>query len=57
MVSDSCRSLAPRFARSFTVSSDSDLSRIGASLEDGVLRLTLPRRGQAKPGHLGVAAN
>jgi HSP20 family molecular chaperone IbpA len=46
---------APRFSRSFTVSDDFDTSRIDASLKDGVLRLTLPRREEAKPRRIEVA--
>ncbi|GGD75516.1 Hsp20/alpha crystallin family protein [Caballeronia grimmiae] len=46
---------APHFSRTFTVSEDFDTSKIDASLKDGVLRLTLPRREEAKPRRIEVA--
>src|ERR1700760_2632413 len=39
----------PRFARTFTLSPDFDTSKIEASLQDGVLKLTIPRRDEARP--------
>jgi HSP20 family protein len=45
---------APYFSRRFTVSEDFDTSKIEASLKDGVLRLTLPRRDEAKPRRIDV---
>jgi HSP20 family molecular chaperone IbpA len=48
---------APRFSRSFTASDDFDTSKIDASLKDGVLRLTLSRREEAKPRRVQITAN
>lgn len=45
---------APYFARRFTVSDDFDTSRIDATLKDGVLRLTIPRREESKPRRIDV---
>ncbi|ACC74341.1 Hsp20/alpha crystallin family protein [Paraburkholderia phymatum] len=45
---------APYFSRRFTVSDDFDASKIEASLKDGVLRLTIPRRDEAKPRRIEV---
>jgi HSP20 family protein len=45
---------APYFSRRFTVSEDFDTSRIEASLKDGVLKLTIPRRDEAKPRRIEV---
>ena len=45
---------APYFSRRFTVSDDFDTSRIDASLKDGVLKLTIPRRDEAKPRRIDV---
>lgn len=45
----------PHFARAFTVSPDFDVSRIDAQLRDGVLKLTIPRRDEAKPRRIEVA--
>ncbi|OLL30058.1 heat-shock protein [Burkholderia sp. SRS-W-2-2016] len=45
---------APYFARRFTVSEDFDTSRIEAVLKDGVLKLTIPRRDEAKPRRIEV---
>lgn len=47
---------APYFSRRFTVSEDFDTSKIEASLKDGVLRLTIPRRDVAKPRRIEVNA-
>lgn len=47
---------APRFARAFTLSPDFDVSRIDAQLRDGVLRLAIPRREEAKPRRIEVSA-
>lgn len=46
---------APYFSRRFTVSEDFDTSRIEAALKDGVLRLTIPRRDEAKPRRIEVS--
>ncbi|MCE4547542.1 MULTISPECIES: Hsp20/alpha crystallin family protein [unclassified Caballeronia] len=45
---------APFFSRSFTVSDDFDTSRIDAVLRDGVLKLSIPRREEAKPRKIEV---
>jgi HSP20 family protein len=45
---------APYFARRFTVSEDFDTSKIDATLKDGVLKLTIPRRDEAKPRRVEV---
>ncbi|SAK61153.1 Hsp20/alpha crystallin family protein [Caballeronia ptereochthonis] len=45
---------APFFSRSFTVSEDFDTSKIDAVLKDGVLKLTLPRREEARPRRIEV---
>ncbi|SAL00135.1 heat shock protein Hsp20 [Caballeronia calidae] len=47
---------APYFSRTFTVSEDFDTSKVEASLKDGVLMLTIPRREEAKPRRIEVAA-
>jgi HSP20 family protein len=47
---------APRFARAFTLSADFDTSKIDANLQDGVLRLTIPRRDEARPRRIEVKA-
>ena len=46
---------APFFARWFTVSEDFDTSKIDAKLKDGVLKLTIPRRDEAKPRRIEVS--
>lgn len=45
----------PRFARTFTLSPDLDASRIEANLQDGVLKLTIPRRDEARPRRIEVS--
>jgi len=45
---------APYFSRRFTVSDDFETSKIEASLKDGVLKLTIPRRDEAKPRRIEV---
>jgi HSP20 family protein len=45
----------PSFARSFALSADLDTSQIQAELNDGVLRLTIPRREAARPRRIEVA--
>ncbi|MGN6650748.1 Hsp20/alpha crystallin family protein [Trinickia sp.] len=42
------------FARAFTLSPDFDVARIDAQLKDGVLKLTIPRRDEAKPRRIEV---
>lgn len=44
----------PRFARMFTLSPDFDTSKIEASLQDGILKLTIPRRDEARPRRIEV---
>jgi len=46
----------PHFFRAFTLSADLDASRIDAQLRDGVLRLMIPRRDEARPRRIEVAA-
>lgn len=46
----------PRFARAFALSLDFDVSRIDAQLRDGVLKLVIPRRDEAKPRRIEVTA-
>ncbi|MDN0073731.1 Hsp20/alpha crystallin family protein [Crenobacter sp. SG2303] len=43
-----------RFARSFSLSPDFDTSKIEASLRDGVLKLTIPRREESHPRRIEV---
>ena len=47
--------LHPHFRRAFTLSPDFDSSRIDAQLRDGVLKLTVPRREEAKPRRIAVS--
>lgn len=42
------------FARSFNLSSQIDAKRIAASLEDGVLTLTLPKAEEARPRRIPI---
>jgi HSP20 family protein len=44
----------PRYARAFALSPDFDSSRIEANLQDGVLKLTIPRRDEARPRRIPV---
>lgn len=44
----------PHFARSFSLSSDLDAGKIAAQLHDGVLKLTIPRREEAKPRRITI---
>ena len=44
----------PHFARAFSVSPDFDTSKIDANLQDGVLKLTIPRRDEARPRRIEV---
>lgn len=44
----------PHFARTFTLSADFDTSGIEASLQDGVLKLTIPRRDEARPRRIEI---
>ena len=45
---------APYFSRRFAVSDDFETSKIEALLKDGVLKLTIPRRDEAKPRRIEV---
>jgi len=42
------------FARTFSLSSDLDASKIEANLQDGVLKLTIPRREEAQPRRIAI---
>ena len=44
----------PRFARAFSLSPDFDTSKIDANLQNGVLKLTIPRRDEARPRQIEV---
>jgi HSP20 family protein len=43
-----------QFARAFTLSDEFDTSRIDANLQNGVLKLTIPRREEARPRRVEV---
>ncbi|MCG1018453.1 MULTISPECIES: Hsp20/alpha crystallin family protein [Burkholderiaceae] len=45
----------PHFARTFALGADLDASRIDAQLRDGVLKLAIPRRDEAKPRRIDVS--
>lgn len=45
---------AAHYRRSFTLSGELDRDRIQASLKDGVLRLELPKREEARPRRIEV---
>jgi HSP20 family protein len=47
----------PHFARTFTLSPDFDASKIDASLKDGVLKLSIPRREEARPRRIEIKAS
>lgn len=47
---------AAHYRRSFTLSRELDRERIDASLQDGVLRLHLPKQAQARPRRIEVRA-
>jgi HSP20 family molecular chaperone IbpA len=44
----------PLYRRQFTLSRELDASRIEANLKDGVLKLTIPKREEAKPRRIEV---
>ncbi|WP_439684175.1 Hsp20/alpha crystallin family protein [Cupriavidus oxalaticus] len=44
----------PHFARAFSLSPDLDSTKIEANLQDGVLRLTIPRREEARPRRIAI---
>ncbi|NGM87666.1 Hsp20/alpha crystallin family protein [Parapusillimonas sp. SGNA-6] len=45
-----------RYVRNFTLGSDLDTANIEAQLQDGVLKLTIPRREEARPRRIEVLA-
>ncbi|MFP3556721.1 Hsp20/alpha crystallin family protein [Paraburkholderia sp. SIMBA_049] len=47
----------PHFARAFSLGGDFDASKIDANLKDGVLKLTIPRRDEARPRRIEVRTN
>jgi len=42
------------FSRSFTLPPDADADRIAASFQDGVLKITLPKRPESKPKQIAI---
>ncbi|HWI83071.1 Hsp20/alpha crystallin family protein [Ramlibacter sp.] len=44
----------PSYRRQFTLSRELDASRIEAALKDGVLKLSIPKREEAKPRRIEV---
>ncbi|MEN7529656.1 Hsp20/alpha crystallin family protein [Cupriavidus sp. DL-D2] len=44
----------PHFARSFVISADLDPTQIQAQLQDGVLKLIIPRRDEARPRRIEI---
>jgi HSP20 family protein len=44
----------PRFARAFSLSADFDAARIDANLSNGVLKLVIPRREEARPRRIEI---
>lgn len=44
----------PHFARAFSLGPEFDTSKIDANLRDGVLKLTIPRRDEARPRRIDV---
>ena len=49
--------LSGAFSRSFTLPKTVDVEKIAATLRDGVLTLTLPKRPEAQPRQIKVAIN
>ncbi|HEX8952431.1 MAG TPA: Hsp20/alpha crystallin family protein, partial [Polyangia bacterium] len=49
--------VAGAFSRAFTLPKHVDAEKIAASLKDGVLTLTLPKRPEAQPRQIKVAIN
>ncbi len=45
----------PCFARAFSLSADFDIAKIDANLSDGVLKLSIPRREEARPRRIEVS--
>ena len=50
-----CTMTAPRFARSFTLPNTVDSENVEADYDSGVLKITLPKREEAKPKQIKVA--
>jgi len=48
---------ARTFSRSFALSDEVDVDAIGATMRDGVLRITLPKSERAKPRQIEVAVH
>jgi HSP20 family protein len=46
-----------RFERTFEIGDGFDAEKIDARLENGVLRVTLPKREESKPKHIKVSVN
>ncbi len=44
----------PHFARAFSLGAEFDPAKIEASLQDGVLKLVIPRRDEARPRRIEV---
>lgn len=44
----------PHFARAFSLGAEFDTSKIDANLRDGVLKLTIPRRDEARPRRIAI---
>lgn len=44
----------PHFTRAFSLGAEFDASKIDANLKDGVLKLTIPRRDEARPRRVDV---
>lgn len=44
----------PHFARAFSLGPDLDATKIEANLQDGVLRMTIPRREEARPRRIAI---
>lgn len=44
----------PHFAHTFTLSPDFDTARVEARIHDGVPKLTIPRRDEARPRRIEV---
>jgi HSP20 family protein len=49
--------VAGAFSRAFTLPKHVDVEKIAASLKDGVLTLTLPKRPEAQPRQIKIAIN
>ena len=42
------------FSRSFTMPSDAELSKVAATFKDGVLRIAVPKKPEAKPEQVAI---